>query len=551
MLTRLTITDFALLRKAEVYFAGGLTAITGETGAGKSLLVGAIGFLGGQKAPFGVVRDGARKAVVEGEFSRANGSVVILRREITADGRSRSFLDDEPASTRDLAESAAQLLDITSQRAFSRLLDSDRHLDFLDIYAGLTPDRGAMAQYESEFLAIERAIHKLQKSIDEHHRRRDFLTHQLREVEALAPEPGEDERLTAELRRLEHIEEIHQDGARISDLLTDDNDAVENKLTEVGRLMDRLSAFDPELTELASEVDSARSALREISRRVTARCRADGFEERALEEMRERQHRLAGLARRYGGSLTSALEQAESFRREISEGSSAEADLDSAREKRRARVAEWVVKADAVGIARREQAPRLAAAVVESLKELGVPQAKFEIRLVQTPDPDGLYASDGQNFRLTCRGAEDAEFYFSANAGIEPRPVVSVASGGELSRVMLALKESLPPGSDEASILFDEIDTGVSGRVARLVGMKLKALARGRQLFVITHLPQIASLADRHLKVIKRDDSGLSVTEVTELEGAERISELAAMISGGTVTEAAREQASLLLRDDL
>jgi len=550
MLTRLTITDFALLRKAEVYFSPGLTAITGETGAGKSLLVGAVGFLGGQKAPFGVVRDGARKAVVEGEFTRSDGSVVILRREITADGRSRSFLDDEPASARDLADAAAQLLDITSQRAFSRLLDPERHLDFLDAYAGLSAERIAMAQFESEYLSLERAIHKLQKTIEEYHRRRDYLNLQLREIESVAPDPGEDERLTLELRRLEHIEEIHQDGARISILLTDENDAVENKLTEVGRLMDRLSVYDTELKELGTEVESARSALREISRRVSNRCRADGFDERILEEMRERQHLLAGLAKRFGGSLTAALEQADAFRRELSEGSNTETELDLVGEKRRLRVAEWAAKAGAVSSIRTIQAPHLAASVEESLRELGVPQAKFEIRFTRTPDPEGLFSVDGANYRLTGRGAEEAEFLFSANAGIEPRPVSTVASGGELSRVMLALKEALPPGSDEATILFDEIDTGVSGRVARLVGQKLRDLAKGRQLFVITHLPQIASLADRHLKVLKRDRESVSETEVIELEGSDRIDELAGMLSGGTVTDAAREQALLLLRGD-
>lgn len=551
MLVRLTISDFALLQRAEVEFGAGLSAVTGETGAGKSLLVGALSFLAGQKAPFGLVRDGAKLAVVEGEFRRGQENVVtVIRRTLAADGRARAFIDDAPASQRELTCAAASLLDITSQRAFSRLLDPARHQDLLDAYAGVEEERRRLGQFAADHAGLDRRIRKLRNRLEDFKRRRDFARFELGEIDSVAPQAGENEELAAELRRLEHFEELHQDGARVTLLLTGESDAAEIRLAEASRLLERIGALDPALGELAGEIVSARAAVREISRRVAERCRRGGYEADRLEALRERQHRLGGLIRRFGGSLAAVLERGAALRRELSEGSGAEEELVGLEDQRGRVTKGWVALAAEVANRRREAAASLEEAVAANLRRLGVGEPRFIVRLVRTPDKDGLFEADGGRWTLTARGAEEAEFCLSANPGVSPRPVAAVASGGELSRLMLALKEALPLQSDEASLVFDEIDSGVSGRIARLVGRKLRQIAAGRQVVVITHLPQIASLADRHLKVVKREEGGVTTTHVVELTGDDRIRELAAMLSGGTITDAALEQARQLLVDE-
>lgn len=547
MLQRLSISDFALLRKAEIYFSPGFSVFTGETGAGKSLLVGAVNFLGGQRAPFGVVREGARKAVVEGEFIRSDGSIVILRRELSQDGRSRSFLDDEPASAKEIADAAVSLLDITSQRAFSRLLDRNSHLDFLDQFAGLAEQRLAMERCEQEHSTLDRNVRRIRNLIEENARQREFYQHQLREIDAVAPLPGEDETILAELRRLEHQEEILQDSARVVSLLSDDPDSVDARLVETARLMERIGRFDEGVKELQRDIDSARSTLREAALLISSRCRAEEFDPDKLEALRERQRRLAGLARKFGGSLNAALERAVEFRGRLTGDEEAARELSGLKSRRDEILREWRETAAEVTRRRSEAGPRLASAVEILLRELGVPDAKIEVRLSRTAELNGLFLEQGREWRLTGRGVDEAEIFFSANPGMELKPVATTASGGELSRLLLAIKQALPATSDEATLLLDEIDSGVSGRIARLIGLKLRQLAGERQLLAITHLPQIASLADHHYRVRKIESEGTSATLVDELDGEDRAAEIAAMLSGGAISAAALQQAKHLM----
>jgi len=547
MLSRLRIVNFALLREAEIAFLPGFTAITGETGAGKSLFVGALSFLAGERTGVEMLRDGAAKAIVEAEFARSGGETERLRRELAADGRSRAFIDDSPVSLKELAHRAGSLIDITAQRAYSHLLDPDRHLDFLDDFAHLAEQRRLMARYEADYDELQRRIARLEKQRDAFLRQRELVEFQLAEINATDPHPGEDDELAAEVRRLEHYEELQNNARILEELLLTGESAVEPLLAQVEPVLERIAGIDDEVKPLLQEFISARLTLREAARTVIDRCRRSSFEAEKLESSRERQYRIAGLARKFGGTLTAVLERRERLNKELQTGDATEDEIKRQTAEREQLVAQWSHLALQVGESRHKAAWNLSDRVVAALAKLGVPKAIFQIDLPLRAAANGLFVKDGKRFKLDACGLEQAQFLLSVNPGLEPRPVNQVASGGELSRLLLALKEVLPVGSREATILFDEIDVGVSGRIAEMVGRKLKELAKGRQLMAITHLPQIAGLADHHLSVAKHQGKTGTEAEIIELTGEARVAAVAALISGGKVTDAALAQARNLI----
>ncbi|MBM3327394.1 MAG: DNA repair protein RecN [Calditrichaeota bacterium] len=546
MLTRLTIKNFALIRDLDIELKPGFVAFTGETGAGKSLLVAAIAFLAGSKALPGVVRNGAQTAVVEGEFQNHNRKKTFIHRELHSDGRIRSFIDDHPVSNREVTAAAAQLLDITSQRAFSRLLDANQHLEFLDAFAKLNLQRQRLAQFAVDYTTLQRRMSKLERQIADQISRCELAVFQMREIDAAAPAEGEDRELLAEIQRLEHIEELHNDGAAAVGLLLTDDTSAAARLAEAEKILIRLTRHDPALQEITAEVSAARSALKEAARIIEERCLHIEFSPQRLEALRSRQAQIAGLARKYGGSLTAALELRDRLRAELTGSEALQAELVDLKAERSRLVTKWQNFAKEVSNLRRSAAVELERLVTSALTGLGVPEGRFIIDLRLVEDSDGLFASEGKRYLLDERGIDKVLFLFSANPGVEPKPVAEVASGGELSRLLLALKEALPAIGDDVTVLFDEIDTGISGRIAHLVGEKLRSLSSGRQLLAITHLPQIAALADQHWRVSKASFEHNTATYIEELEGDARLAEIAVLLSDGKVTKEALEQARLL-----
>ncbi|NQT33539.1 DNA repair protein RecN [bacterium] len=568
MLLRLEIKNFALLRDAEIAFNPGFTAVTGETGAGKSLFVNAITFLVGGKAAPGVVRDGARVAIVEGEFSLDSesqekgfsaGKSLLIRRELTTDGRSRAFIQDSPVTLKTLARNGSELIDITAQRAFSHLLEPSRHLDFLDQFAGLNARRNTLTDYSTEFSTLEKKLRIACEKKRRFQERQDLIDFQLSEINDVNPEQDEDDRLNAEIRKLEHFEEFHDSAHRFNHLLSSGETAVDPTLAEAQQLLESLSGIDPALKELTSEHATARNMLKEIAHRVSEERQHLVFEADKLESLRERYHRLQGLIRKYGGSLSAVLDQKQKLIKELSAGDDNQHEIDELEERINKIIKRWVDTARKVSETRYKAAKRLDKKIVNSLLELGIKDSLFEVcfsPIQGVPSTDSDYRSgeviqDNNDIKINLseRGSESVEFYLSTNPGIKPRPLAQVASGGELSRLLLALKEALPTAENEAVVILDEIDTGVSGKVARLVGKKLKVLSGSRQLVAVTHLPQIASLADNHLKVVKRLADEETESEIIILDEKERINELALLLSDGSLTEAALEQAKNLMEE--
>ncbi|MCF7811109.1 DNA repair protein RecN [bacterium] len=552
MLTKLTIKNLALLRDTEINFKPGFSAVTGETGSGKSLFAVALTILSGAKTSPGIVRDGAKAAIIEGEFnSHRLADPVIFRREITSTNRNRIFINDSPVNLKKLISHSAEFIDITAQRAFSHLLEPSRHLDFLDSFANLSEQRNRLFKFEAEYKTLERKLSVLIKKRNEFFKRQDLLSFQLSEINEADPQPDEDNELKTEISRLEHFEEFHQNSLQFEDLLIDGDKSVISSLSESLRLLENLSKIDNSLKELLDELINSRESLKEIAQRISARRRKTVYEEETLERLREREQLIAGIKKKYGSSIGEVLARKVELEKQLSEGDETSASIKSLEKRRLDFIKQWSGLASEVSLIRHKSADIMQAKIIESLQKLGVKDARFEVRFIKFEDENGLYRADGKKWRLTGRGAEDVEFFLSTNPGIEPKPLVQVASGGELSRLLLALKDSSPAAGDDVTVIFDEIDTGVSGRIARLVGKKLKELAQERQLLVITHLPQIAALADHHYKVAKKSGESGTETEILELAREDRIQEIATLVSGGKVTDAALNQARNLMDESI
>lgn len=547
MLVNLKVKNFALLRDTELSFKGGFTAITGETGAGKTLLVEALSFLAGGRTTPDIISDGGKLAVVEGQFQPSANDSIILRRELALNGRSRAFLNDSPVSLKQLTESCARLFDITSQRAFSHLLNPLQHLDFLDRFAGLESERADLLNYETDFNSLKRRISRLQVAYHQFQERRELIDFQLAQIDQVNPDYSETETLENEIKRLEHFEDLVNSGNQITGLLIEDQNAVDARLADAAKLFDRIVSYDNTLSDLVEELEKSRSVIREIARRIGERCNNESYNPDRLEELRQRHHQLIGLTRKFGGSFEALMETRDRLKHELSEGAEIEGTLNELVSERDKLTENWLKLAAEVTETRLLKSGLIKQKVEISLKKLGIKNCEFEVRSILRPETEGLLLREGHRYRLDRFGGETVEFFLSTNTGMKPRPLAKVASGGELSRLLLALKEATPPADKEATVILDEIDSGVSGKVAQLVGLKLRMLAKHRQIITITHLPQIAGLASHHIRVAKRNVDGRMMTEITTLDGVRRVHEVAAMLSGGKVTDAALEQAGNLI----
>lgn len=547
MLCRLSVKNLALLKDTEIEFGPGFTAITGETGSGKTLLVEAMSFLAGSKANPGLVRDGAGMAVVEAEFVLHTAEKTILRRELQREGRTRSFVNDSLSSIKDLSIQASRLFDITSQRAFSHLLEPARHLDFLDQFAGLGSERRELVTHESENNKLKRKITQVAHAREQFKQRQEIIEFQIKQIDSVDPQPEEEEELASEIRRIEHFEDIHRDGSHLIQVLVDDASSAEAQILAASKLLKTIVQIDSSLGDLQSDLESAAVTVKEIARQVERRCLHVDYEVEKLESLRERQYELAGLIRKFGGTFAAMLEHRNRLRVEMKEAEINDSEIDELQRQWEVSIRDWSNTSKRVSDIRKKRAIRLEKQVEHSLSKLGVKSPQFRVYISKLPAVEGLYEEDGIKWSMNGRGIDNVEFFFSANPGLEPRPLGEVASGGELSRLLLALKEALPVISTEATVIFDEIDAGVSSRIAHLVGQKIRELSKARQMIAITHLPQIAGAADCQICVRKSPDRGETVTSVQILDSEQRIEEIAYMLSDGNVTEAAVQQAKNLL----
>ena len=549
MLAELRVRDLAVISDVTLPLSPGLNVLTGETGAGKSLLVDALALLLGERASSEMVRPGADKTVIEGAFEFASTALdrlrppltalgveaddgrVVLKREITGEGRSRAWVNGSPATVSMLAQLGALLVDLHGQHETQSLLRQDAQRDILDAYGDAAVERVAVRDAYERLRELERRDAELKARREEVQRKADYLRHVIQEIERGQPRVGEDETLETEAKRLAHAEELVRLARELEEAL---DTAV---LARAAKLVAGLERLDPSAGQWRQLLDGAFANVGELAQ--AARDYAAGIEAdpRRLEDVEQRRDVLFRLTQKYGPALPDVLATRDRTARELDLLDTAELDLRQIAEQRAAAAAEFARACTALSEKRQRGAARLDRAVNELLPALGLAGGRFAAQLVKLPAPQGS-------------GVESVVFEVQLNVGIEARPLAKVASGGELSRLMLALKVVLAEHDAVPTLVFDEVDQGIGGEVGGRVGEALVGVARGsggsRQVLVITHLPQIAVFADHHLVVAKGAKSGLATSDVQPASGAARTRELARMLGDPDMGTALRHAEELL-----
>ena len=554
MLERLRIRDLALLESAEVEFRPGLNVVTGETGAGKSLLVQAVSLLVGGRADADVVRDGATAAVVEGEFRLAgepaaraaallsewelefDGETLIVRREVQTGGKSRATVNQSPVTQAALKRLGEILLDLHGQHEHQSLLREGAPLVTLDRLAGLEAERARYAETLAALREAEGESQRLTDSLATFAERRDYLAHAARELDEAKLAEGEEEELARESARLAHADRLRALAAEALERLSEGERAAVESLAAATRALEQAAALDATLAPEIEALRGAGIAAAEAARTIAAYASRLEADPAALEGVEARRERYARLQRKYRRATRELIAWREELKLELAQGEDAEGSLAQAAEKREACERAARAAATALSRRRRKAAAEWSIRLTRELEPLGFQHARigFEVK----PAEDGS---------LSASGHDEVSLSFMANVGEAPRPLQKIASGGELSRVMLSLKTALEDKDRVDLLLFDEVDSGIGGAVAQAVGERLRKLASHRQIVCVTHLPMIAALAAHHLAVVKRTVGGRTVARIAALEREDRVAELARMLAGERVTETTRRQARELL----
>ncbi|MBQ7036895.1 MAG: DNA repair protein RecN [Clostridia bacterium] len=540
MLCRLAISNIAVIDKAEITLSDGFTVLTGETGAGKSLIIDAITMVLGGRTPRDIIRAGAKCAVAEAAFfgkhplSDETG-MLLLRRELYTDGRNLCSINGQMVTVAGLREAGDTLLSLHGQHDTEKLMHRGSHLPLLDAFAKSEKEReeyGELYKARKELLA---EIEKLETDDGEKLKRLDMLSFWIDEIENAAPEVGEDTELEEKREFLRHSEKIRSSAMRAYTALCGEEGSARDFLSEAAKALDAVSSYD---ARLSSAAEAVRDALYQAEE--TANILMDIGEEEtdgeALEEAESRLDILNKLKSKYGGSIEAVLSQLETLQKERDDIETADERLAACRKALEKTEEKLGKAAKSLSEKRQKAAEKLGKLVMEELAALDMAKVRFSVNITE------------KEYGET--GADQVEFFISTNPMEELKPLSKIASGGELSRICLALQTVLALGAKEtpACLIFDEIDTGISGRAAGKVGEKLRALAKSRQVLCVTHLPQIAAKGDHQFRIDKNDTSGSFSTTVTALDAEGRKREIARMISGDDVTEKTLETAEEMLR---
>ncbi|MGN6393707.1 MAG: DNA repair protein RecN [Gemmatimonadales bacterium] len=549
MLTELRVRDLATIADVTLLLGPGLNVLTGETGAGKSMLVDALALLLGERAASGSVRPGAGKSIVEGAFEGLDAATrravvslgldveegrLVVRREVSAEGRSRAWVNGSPTTASVLGQLGALLVDLHGQHETQSLLRPDAQRDILDAFAHAEPERAAVADSHAAVAKLRAEETALAARRDEVRRRADYLRHVVREIDDARLHPGEDEALQHESRRLSQAGALGEQAQRLVDALESGEGNALGALGIVERALGGLERIDPDVAGWREMLDSAYTNLSELTRQVQAY--ADDVEENParLAEVERRRDVIFRLTAKYGANIEAVLTTRHTSAAELDLLDTADVDLRALAAQRSAAETALRAAAAALSTKRRDAAERLTLGVNRLLPQLGLPGGKVRVTLVSLLEP----ASHGQ---------ETVQLDVQLNVGLEPKPLARVASGGELSRLMLALKVVLARHDAIATLVFDEVDQGIGGEVGAQVGAALAQVAERHQVLVITHLPQIAARADQHLVVSKEPRGGIATSDVLLIHGEDRVHEIARML-GDAEGNAARRHAQALLR---
>ena len=553
MLSLLHIENIALIQSADIRFEPGFNVLTGETGAGKSIVIDSIGAVLGERTSRELIRTGAKSALVTAVFTQVpnlpwleeNGfptgeEELLLQRELQGDGRNVCRIDGKLVTVAQLRELGRQLLNIHGQHDGQQLLDPASHLGYLDQFGGCQPLLESYQEAYRKWHDIRREMDKLQMDEAERSRRVDTLNYQIQELERAQLKAGEDEELSARrtlLRSAGRLMEAVQ-SAEFALSGDEDRDGACSLIAQAEGEVQGVSSISPELGELSEKLTALRCAADDAADTLRDLSRSFDFSPGELDQVEERLDLLYRLRKKYGPTVEDMLSYLDRCRKELDQIQYADDTLARLEKDLKKAQKEAARRGEVLSQARREAAGALQARVQEELRQLDMPKVQFQTEFT----PKGGEAGMDET------GLDEVQFLMSANLGEALKPIQKVASGGELARIMLALKNVLAEGDQIGTLVFDEVDTGVSGRAAQKVAEKMAQVARGKQVLCVTHLPQIAAMADTHFSVQKGEREGRTYTRLERLDRSQRREELARLIGGASITPSLLESAEELLR---
>jgi DNA repair protein RecN (Recombination protein N) len=546
-LKRILLRDFVIVRELELELAGGFTVLTGETGAGKSILVDALQLALGARAESSVVREGANRTEISAEFDLEPALVpwleeagfdaaegLLLRRSIDAQGKSRAWINGSPATATQLREAGELLVDIHGQHAWQSLTRPASVRSLLDAYAGVNTQ--ALQRLWEAWRAAQKALADARDAQDSLQRERERLAWQIGEVDKLAPAADEWDELNASHTRLSHAQALLDAAQGALGALESDEGGATGKLSRAVHLLQAQEHLEPEFRNVAEVLASSLAQAEDAAHTLSAYLRRTDLDPERLAELDERMALWVSLARRYKRQPADLPALLSGWKDELGRLDAA-ADLAALEAAEQRAAGAFLAEAKSLSKARAKAAPQLAKAVTQAMQGLGMQGGRFEVSLEKTPLPSAF-------------GLEDVSFLVAGHAGSTPRPIGKVASGGELSRIALAIAVTTSRLGAAQTLIFDEVDSGVGGAVAETVGRLMKQLGRDRQVLAVTHLPQVAACADHHLVVAKRSDAQGASSSVSPVEGEKRVAEVARMLGGERLSGTTLAHAKEMLGDN-
>lgn len=561
MIKSLYIKDYALIDELEVRFEEGLNILTGQTGAGKSIIIGALNMILGERADTEVIRQGTQKAIAEGvihvgrsepvetllgehavEFSKD----LILRREIRNSG-SRAFINDTPVTIGVLKQVGDYLVDLHGQHDHQLLLKEENHRSMVDAFGEVQPVLEAYRKSYQKMGALQKELKNLKKRERELNEKLELYRFQVKELEDARLDPHEEEELETEMNLLDNAEELNEKAAAIVQLGSGEEVNVVDLLSAMKLHLEDLTRIEPDFKTYLNEITTARISIQEIIN-FTERYRTSiEFNPQRLEELRQRQSELNRLQKKYHRTIPELVEYLHEIRQELNIAENFDLEIQKLEIQIREQADGLAKKAKALHDKRIEIGKKLSVSIVNELENLGIPHAEFEVRVDWLQADEGWIQIDGIPVECTGHGCDEIRLFISTNKGEEPKPLARIASGGEISRVMLALKSTLAKEQSLPVMIFDEIDTGISGKISEKVGRTMRRLSGQCQIIAITHQPQIASQAHKHYRVQKLEEGKRTVTKILPLSNDEHITEVASLMSGEDITEAALKSAQELI----
>ncbi len=564
MLNRLRIENFALIDELEVRFGGGLNVLTGATGAGKSIIVSAIELAAGNRGSDEIIRTGKNSAMVEAEFGIeitenffkgelvefiADKELISIKREYKKAGGGKAHVGRKRVNLSTLKKISTHLISILGQHSHQKLLDSSTHINYLDNFANHQEDLSGLKKLYGEVIYLKERFSHAKRNIIEINDRIELLKFQISEIEKANLKQNEEESLKAEKKLLENSRTIKESGETAISILLESEDSVIERVGETEKILRSADPGQKELSDILGMISFAADSINEAA--IKIRNFIDGIEDNPerLEEANSRLHEIFRLKKKYECDVSGILDYLEKSKDELVNLRVQIDDPESIRQSLDKKTAEMNDLARKISETRRAAKVKLEKSVSENLSQMGMTKAQFAIDISRKSENDGIYSLDGEKLSGDSTGYDLVEFLFCANPGEGLKPLARIASGGEISRVMLAMKNAFIDKSEGGCEIFDEIDVGISGEAASRVADQLKRLSQNHQVICITHLHQIASAADHHFKVFKKKVKGRSVTMIEELKSEDRVREIAALLSGKSITKRALEGAREILNN--